>query len=66
VRGAEPYVGTFDADDIKETTDKGLKALREKMSGLELYEGWEPNRECWLLVKFGVFGLIEDRNQNHP
>jgi hypothetical protein len=45
MRGAQPYVRTFDEDDIKETTDEGLKALREKMSGLELYEGYEPNRE---------------------
>ncbi|KAG0647139.1 DNA damage-binding CMR1 [Hyphodiscus hymeniophilus] len=44
MRGAVPYHRTFTADDIKETTDEGLKALREKMSGLELYEGWEPNQ----------------------
>lgn len=44
-RGAEPYVRTFTEDDIKETTDESLKALRERMSGLELYEGYEPNRE---------------------
>jgi hypothetical protein len=48
MRGAQPYVSTFDEDDIKETTDEGLKALREKMSGLELYEGYEPNRR-WSL-----------------
>ena len=45
MRGANPYHRTFTEDDIKETTDEGLKALREKMSGLELYEGWEPTRE---------------------
>lgn len=44
MRGAQPNVRTFDESDIKETTDEGLKALREKMSGLELYEGFEPNR----------------------
>ncbi|EHL02121.1 putative WD repeat-containing protein [Glarea lozoyensis 74030] len=43
MRGAQPYVRTFDEDDVKETTDEDLKALREKMSGLELYEGYEPN-----------------------
>lgn len=45
MRGAVPNERTFTEDDIKETTDEGLKALREKMSGLELYEGYEPNRE---------------------
>lgn len=48
MRGAQPYVRTFDEDDIKETTDEGLKALRERMSGLELYEGYEPNRKYLL------------------
>ena len=51
MRGAQPHFRTFTEDDIKETTDEGLKALREKMSGLELYEGWEPNRECRLSMK---------------
>ena len=51
MRGAEPGNRTFTQEDIKETTDEGLKALREKMSGLELYEGWEPNREyCYELL----------------
>jgi hypothetical protein len=44
MRGAQPNVRTFTEDDIQETTDEGLKALREKMSGLQLYEGYEPNR----------------------
>ena len=44
MRGAQPNVRTFTEDDIQETTDDGLKALREKMSGLQLYEGYEPNR----------------------
>lgn len=43
MRGAVPYQRTFTEDDIKETTNKGLKALREKMSGLELYDAYEPN-----------------------
>jgi hypothetical protein len=42
-RGAQPYERTFGETEIKETTDKELKALREQMSGLELYEEWEPN-----------------------
>ncbi|KAI9745935.1 MAG: hypothetical protein M1818_000616 [Claussenomyces sp. TS43310] len=44
MRGAQPYERTFTEDDIMETTDEGLKALREKMSGLELYDQWEPNQ----------------------
>ena len=49
MRGAQPYERTFDDSDIKTTTDQQLKALREKMSGLELYETWEPNGEKRLL-----------------
>jgi WD repeat-containing protein 76 len=45
MRGAQPYERTFTEDDIKKTTDKSLKALREKMSGLELYDTYTPNRE---------------------
>lgn len=40
---ANPYERTFDEDDVKETTDKELRALREKMSGLELWPEFEPN-----------------------
>lgn len=43
-RGANPYVRTFGEAEVKETTDKQLRALRDKMSGLELYDGFEPNR----------------------
>ena len=50
MRGAQPYVRTFTEDDIKETTDEGLKALREKMNALELYGGFEPNRMCDLEI----------------
>ncbi len=46
MRGAQPNVRTFTEEDIRETTDEGLKALREKMSGLDLYQGYEPNRRC--------------------
>ncbi|OQV04044.1 WD domain-containing protein [Cladophialophora immunda] len=41
---AKPYERTFDEQDIRETTDKDLKALRERMSGLGLWDQWEPNR----------------------
>ena len=40
----KPYERTFDKDDIKETTDKDLKALRERLSGLELWDAWHPTR----------------------
>jgi WD40 repeat protein len=40
---ADPYARTFDYDDFKETTDKELRALRERMSGLQLWEAYEPN-----------------------
>ena len=43
LRGAKPYERTFGETEVKQTTDKELRALREKMSGLELYEGFEPN-----------------------
>lgn len=50
---AKPYERTFGEDEIMETTDKGLKALREKMSGLELWDGWEPNRMFpWAGLRF--------------
>lgn len=41
--GAKPYERTFGETEVKQTTDKELRALREKMSGLELYDGFEPN-----------------------
>ena len=41
-RGADPGVRTFDDTQIKETTDKELRALREQMSGLELYDRFPP------------------------
>ncbi|KAH0556166.1 hypothetical protein GP486_005904 [Trichoglossum hirsutum] len=34
---------TFTEEDVRETTDAELRDLREKMSGLGLYEGFEPN-----------------------
>lgn len=37
----EPYVRTFGDEDIQKTTDKDLKALREELSGLKLWEAWD-------------------------
>lgn len=42
--GSQRYVRSFGEDDIKNTKDKDLKSLREKLSGLQLWEPWEPNR----------------------
>lgn len=42
-RGADPGVRTFDEDDVKETTDGDLKALRKRMGNLELYDKWAVN-----------------------
>nr|KMM64699.1 WD repeat-containing protein [Coccidioides posadasii RMSCC 3488] len=44
VNSAQRYQRTFGEEDIKKTTNKELKELREKMSGLQLWELWEPNR----------------------
>lgn len=41
---ANPGERTFDAQDIKDTSDVELKALRERMSSLQLWEGAEPSR----------------------
>jgi hypothetical protein len=41
---AEPYKRTFGDDEIRHTTDKDLKKLRERMNGLELWDAWEPSR----------------------
>jgi hypothetical protein len=45
MRGAVPNQRTFTENDIKETTDENLKSLMQNMSGLELYDGFQPNRE---------------------
>ncbi|KAJ5567524.1 hypothetical protein N7535_006830 [Penicillium sp. DV-2018c] len=41
---AKPYERTFNAEDIAKTTDKDLKALREEMNRLQLWESWDPQR----------------------
>jgi hypothetical protein len=43
VRGAQPGMRTFTEEDVKETTDRSLKELRQRMSGLQIYEHWAPN-----------------------
>lgn len=40
---ARPGERTFSAQDVKATSDKELRALRERMSGLQLWEGFEPS-----------------------
>ena len=65
MRGAVPNQRTFTEDDIKETTDEGLKSLREKMSGLELYEGYEPNRELSQLCLSSFLLTNSSRDQDH-
>jgi hypothetical protein len=65
MRGAVPNQRTFTEDDIKETTDEGLKSLREKMSGLELYEGYEPNRELPELCLSRFLLTNFSRDQDH-
>lgn len=39
---AEPYLRTFGDEEIEKTTDKDLKALREEMNGLQLWDKWDP------------------------
>ena len=41
---AQPGVRTFGEQDIKNTTDKELRELRERFSNLELWRDVEPNR----------------------
>ena len=41
---ARPYERTFGDGEVKKTTDRDLRSLQEKMSGLELWDAWEPNR----------------------
>ena len=41
---AKPYERTFGDDEIKETSDKDLRSLRQKMNRMELWDAWEPTR----------------------
>ncbi|MCJ1391964.1 hypothetical protein MMC18_004831 [Xylographa bjoerkii] len=56
--GAKPYERTFGDSEVKETSDKELRALREKMSGLELYDGFEPNSESMREAVSEFFSLM--------
>ncbi|KAF2796558.1 WD repeat-containing protein [Melanomma pulvis-pyrius CBS 109.77] len=44
VAPAKPYQRTFSTDRVKGTTDKELKALRERMMGLQLWETYGPSQ----------------------
>ncbi|KAK5129396.1 hypothetical protein LTR08_003283 [Meristemomyces frigidus] len=41
---ANPGERTFSVHDVRDTTDQELRAVRERMSALTLWEGAEPNR----------------------
>ena len=56
---AMPYERTFGDEDIQKTTDKDLKTLREEMSGLQLWDAWEPNRKP-LFCLHGCFNVLMD------
>lgn len=62
---AKPYGRTFSDEDVKETTDKDLKALREEMSGLQLWETWEPNRADPCVLFGSMYINKQRRNQNY-
>jgi WD repeat-containing protein 76 len=59
---AKPYERTFGEDEIKETTDKDLKAIRQKMNALALWDAWEPSRikitperiYCMLVISWAI------------
>ena len=44
VKPANPYERTFTEDDVSKTSDKELRSLREKLSGLRLWADYEPSR----------------------
>lgn len=44
VAPAKPYQRTFNTDRVKETTDKELRVLRERMMGLQLWETFGPTQ----------------------
>ncbi len=50
---------TFTDEDVKATTDKDLKSMRQKMMGLKIYEKFECNRKfalgkIWLIWWTGL------------
>lgn len=62
---AKPYERTFGEEQIKATTDKDLKAIREQMSNLQLWEEWDPTRRRFLTVTPCRILLTHDRYQNY-
>ena len=64
-RGSRPYERTFGAREVKETSDKELRRLREKLSGLELYSGFEPNSLPPPDTGHKQYMLIIGRDQDH-
>jgi hypothetical protein len=60
VRGAQPGLRTFTDEDVKETTDKGLKDLRLRMGGLKLYEKWSVQGMSPVICQ-GVAGIADAR-----
>ncbi|CCU75793.1 unnamed protein product [Blumeria hordei] len=44
MKGAQPNVHTFTEDYSNSTVNSDLRSLREGISGLTLYEGYEPNQ----------------------
>ena len=61
---ADPGKRTFDADDAKSTTDKDLRALRERLGKLELWSGAEPNRIK--ITPERIYSLAFHPNQDKP
>ena len=55
---ARPYERTFNLEDVEETGDKDIKALRKRMNALELWDGAMPNSECSLgpMAEEGHYG----------
>lgn len=60
---ANPGERTFDAQDVKETTDKELREVRERMSNLRLWEGAEPNRIKITPERIYSLGLHPNRDK---
>lgn len=55
--GVRPGVRTFTDEDVQETTDKELKALRQEMNGLQLYEKFEVKGWCTLAAQAHNYGI---------
>lgn len=54
-RGARPYERTFGEIEVKESSNKELRELRERMSGLEIYSGFEPSRKLAETATIGTY-----------